>query len=140
MNRVRSSDGSAPIELLVMTPVIVILVGLAVFAGRVGTIRQDVISASRDSARAAAARQFAAPAASDGQAAAERTLASRNVSCRSLEVDVDTGDLVPGGAVTATVTCDVDLSDVTSMLGLPGSVTIEADSTVVIDRYRGGGG
>ncbi|MCP4968703.1 MAG: pilus assembly protein, partial [bacterium] len=61
--RLRAEQGSASIELIIMTPVIVILVGLALFTGRVATIKQDVISASRDSARAASARQFAGPAA-----------------------------------------------------------------------------
>ncbi len=138
LRRSRSERGSAPIELLILTPVIVMLVGLALYAGRTATIKQDVISASRDAARAASVRQFPGPATTDGRAAAERTLASRDVSCSTLAVDVDTSDLSPGGAVTSTVTCTVDLSDVTGLLGLPGSVTIEASSTAVVDRFRGG--
>lgn len=136
--RLRNEQGSAPVELLIMTPVIVMMVGLALFTGRVGTIKQDVISASRDSARAASARQFAGPAAADGEAAANQTLAARNVSCQTLTVSVDTSNLAPGGSVTSTVTCVVDLSDVTSLLGLPGTVTIDATSTAIVDRYRGG--
>lgn len=138
IRRMRSERGSAPMELLILTPVIVMLVGLALYAGRTATIKQDVISASRDASRAASARQFPGPAAADGRAAAEQTLVSRNVSCSTLAVDVDTSNLSPGGAVTSTVTCTVDLSDVTGLLGLPGSVTIEASSTAVVDRFRGG--
>ncbi len=138
LRRLRNEQGSAPVELLIMTPVIVMMVGLALFTGRVGTIKQDVISASRDSARAASARQFAGPASADGEAAAHQTLAARNVPCQTLTVSVDTSNLAPGGSVTSTVTCVVDLSDVTSLLGLPGTVTIDATSTAIVDRYRGG--
>ena len=74
----------------------------------------------------------------DGEAAAVQTLAARNVSCQTLTVVVDTANLTPGGSVTSTVTCQVDLSDVTSLLGLPGSVTVEATSTAVVDKFRGG--
>lgn len=136
--RLSQDDGSSTIELVILTPMIVMLVGLALFTGRVATIKQDVISASRDSARAASARQFPGPASVDGEAAAVQTLAARNVSCQTLTVVVDTANLTPGGSVTSTVTCRVDLSDVTSLLGLPGSVTVEATSTAVVDRFRGG--
>lgn len=139
-SRVRDDSGSAPVELVIMTPLIVMLVGLALFTGRVGTTKQDVISASRDAARAAAARQFPGPATADGEAAAAQTLAARNVSCATLSVVIDTSRLTPGGSVTSTVSCVVNLADVTTLLALPGTVTIEASSTVVVDRYRGGGG
>lgn len=136
--RLRHESGSASIELVIMTPVIVMLIGLGLLAGRSATTRQDVISASRDAARAASVRQFPGPAQSDATAAAQTTLAGRNVSCQSLLVDVDTSGLVPGGTVTATVTCEVALNDVTGLLGLPGSVTITETSTAVVDRFRGG--
>ncbi len=121
-----------------MTPAIVMLIGLGLFAGRTATTRQDVISASRDAARAASVRQFPGPAQGDGRAAAEATLAGRNSSCQPLTVVVDTSDLSPGGTVTATVTCVVRLNDVTGLLGLPGSVTITESSTAIVDAFRGG--
>lgn len=121
-----------------MTPLIVMLIGLGLFAGRSATTRQDVISASRDAARAASVRQFPGPAQSDGAAAAQTTLTGRNVSCQTLNVDVDTSGLQPGGVVSATVSCEVSLSDVTGLLGLPGSVTITETSSAVVDAFRGG--
>lgn len=134
----RSDTGSAAIEVVLVTPLIMMLVGLAVYAGRTATTQQDIISASRDAARAAAARQYPGPAATDGRTAAETTLRSRGVSCRGLIIEVDTTRLVPGGSVTATVRCNVELSDVTGLLGLPGSTELAATSTAVVDRYRGG--
>ena len=140
MKRFRLGDetGSTSIELVILTPVIVMLIGLGLFAGRTATTRQDVISASRDAARAASVRQFPAPAESDAATAAQTTLSGRNVSCETLTVAVDTSGLQPGGTVTATVSCVVALNDVTGLLGLPGSVTITETSTAVVDAFRGG--
>lgn len=139
LTRCRQDRGAAPLELVILFPVIVALLGLALFTGRTATVRQDVLSAAQDAARSAAARQFPGPAAADATSAAQQTLSARSVSCTPLVVSVDASDLVPGGTVTATVSCSVDLSDVTGLLGLPGSVTIDESSTVVVDPFRGGG-
>ena len=48
------------------------------------------------------------------------------------------GSFTPGGRVTVTVSCVVDLGDVTKFGLLPGSRTLRASATEVIDRTRGG--
>ncbi len=50
---------------------------------------------------------------------------------------VDTAQLQPGGQVTAEVSCQLGLSDIAGF-GLPGSRTVRATSTAVVDTYRGG--
>ncbi|MCP4221971.1 MAG: pilus assembly protein [Actinomycetia bacterium] len=133
----RSDRGSASVELVVLVIPIMVLVAFAVFVGRYGAAQQDVTSAARDAARAAAVRQFPAAAQVDGQQAAERTLVNRDLTCRQLDIEVATDDLRPGGTVTARITCVLLISDVAGF-GMPGSTTVEATSTAVVDHFRGG--
>ena len=129
--------GTASAELAILAAPVMLLVFFAVFVGRYATTNQDVISASRDAARAAAVRQSPGPARSDGVAAASTTLQDRNVSCvGGPAIEIDLSGLQPGGQVTATVRCTVSLADVAG-LGI-GSRTVSASSTVPVDTYRGG--
>lgn len=131
--------GSASVELAVLTIPLIILVAFTVFVGRYASTYQEVTSASRDAARAAAVRQSPAQARLDGIQAATRTLEDRSVSCPGPDIGIDTDRLEPGGRVTATVECVVSLADLTG-LGIPGSVRISAESISVVDSFRGGDG
>jgi Flp pilus assembly protein TadG len=129
--------GTAAAELAILTPPVMLLAFFAVFVGRYATTSQDVISASRDAARAAAVRQEPGTARADGIAAATTTLQSRGVSCQGgPSIEIDVSQLRPGGQVRATVTCTVSLSDVAG-LGV-GSRTVDSTSVAVVDTYRGG--
>ncbi len=136
-DRLRSERGSASVELTLITVPIVVLVAFAVFVGRYASTYQEVGSAARDASRAAAVRQDPVAAGRAGEEVAAATLATRGISCRSLDVQVDTADLVPGGQVTATVSCTVSLSDLGGF-GMPGTVEVVGSSTAVVDTYRGG--
>ena len=68
--------------------------------------------------------------------AAERRLADRNVVCADLEVDLGDTDFRPGGAVEVTLSCVVDLSDLTG-LGVPTSATFDSTFSEPVDVYRG---
>lgn len=136
-SRASGESGSAATEVVILVPMAVLMVGFTIMVGRLATTHQDITSASRDGARAAAVRQHPAAASADGTAAVEATLASHGVSCQTLTVDINTAQLQPGGQVSATVTCVIGLSDVVG-LGVGGSRTITSTSTAVVDTYRGG--
>lgn len=128
--------GSASLELVLLTPVLVLLVLLVAFAGRTAQTRADVDRAARDAARAASIARTPETAVEDGGSAASATLTAGDVTCRTLTVDVDTSTFVAGGSVRATVTCAVDLTDL-GLLGLPGSKSLTATFTQPVDVYRG---
>ena len=128
--------GSASVEIVLATPVLVILMLLAVAGGRLASARGEVDTAARDSARAASLARSSAAAERDGRAAAEATLADRHVTCRDLTLAIDLTDFQPGGTVTSTVTCAVELSDLTG-LGLPGTRTVSSHFVAAVDRFRG---
>jgi Flp pilus assembly protein TadG len=121
---------------VLITPVILALLLLVVTAGRYGAARADVDAASRDAARAASLERSPAAAEDAAEAAARRRLDDREVVCRDFVMALDVSEFRSGGSVSATVSCQADLSDV-SGLGLPGSVGFEATFSHPVDTYRG---
>jgi Flp pilus assembly protein TadG len=135
--RARGEAGTASAELVVLVVPIMVLMAFAVFVGRYSATSQEVSSAAKDAARAAAVRDLPSGAQRAGETAARESLADRGVSCQGLATVIDTSELHPGGQVTAEVRCELGLGDIAG-LGLPGSKTLTARSTAVVDTYRGG--
>jgi Flp pilus assembly protein TadG len=131
-----SQRGSATVELVLLTPLLLLMLVFVVFLGRLGQARSDVDRAARDAARAASIARSTDAADAAGLAAAHDTLQSGGVSCRRLGVMVDTSAFAAGGEVAATVTCTVDLADVAE-LGLPGSKTLTSRFSEPVDAFRG---
>lgn len=132
--RLRRRDrGSASAELVTITvPVAVILMLVMVLAGRGVTARMDVNNAVAGAARAASLQRSADAAYTAAVDTATAGLAGR---CASRTVDVDTSDFQPGGTVTVTVTCVVDLSDLAAA-NVPGTTVLHASATSPVDRWR----
>jgi Flp pilus assembly protein TadG len=118
-------------ELVLLTPVFIVLLLFVALAGRIVTARGDVVGASRDAARAASVAR--SPAAAERDA---REAASALLSCETLQVDVDTSSFRPGGRVAVSIDCGIRLEDL-SLLRIPGTRTVSSTSVEVVDRYRG---
>ena len=136
MNRRFDERGAATIELVLLTPVLIVMLLFVVALGRVASARHDVDAAARDAARAAANARSASAASADGNTAARVALDEGGVTCRTLAVNVRTNDFRADGFVTATVSCTIDLGDLTG-LNVPGSRSITSSFTAPIDQYRG---
>ena len=63
------------------------------------------------------------------------SLSGPNPSCVRIVVSTNTTDFVPGGEVTVTVSCTVELSDLGAP-GLPGESTVSISQAAPIDPYR----
>jgi Flp pilus assembly protein TadG len=126
--------GSVAVELVVLTPVLVLLIVFVVFLGRAGGSVQQVRHAADVAARAASLvgrasmEQVAAATAADD-------LANNGVNCASTSVGVTVAGGPDPTAVTVTVSCTVNRQG-TALLG-SGAATVRAASTEVVDRYRG---
>lgn len=119
------------VELALLTvPLVVILLFVAAL-GRFSDARNQVNEAAQDAARQAST--YLTPATATQQA---DQIANTDLTgvCARHNVTVDTSALRPGGQVTVTVTCDVPLGDLL-LLKLPGSKTVTATSTSVVDTY-----
>ena len=135
--RGRSERGTATIELVLLTPLALAVLGFLVIAGRLSTTTADVAATSRDAARAASLTQTYDEALDAADRTAAASLAAKHVTCQNLTVTGgDPSLFVAGGEITITVACSVDLADV-ALPGIPGHRTVSATSTEVIDRFRG---
>lgn len=132
--------GSAVIEAVIAIPAFVLFVVVIIAAGRVAMAHQSVEAAAAESARSASLARTAGEAQAKATAAGAQTLINQGLQCVSTTLTVDTSGFgVPVGSpaqVSATVTCAVDLGDLT-MTGLPGTITVDATVGSPLDTYRG---
>ncbi len=129
-------SGSATLELVLATPLLLMFILLAVGAGRLATARADVDGAARAAARAASFRRDPGSASLAARRTVAATLAERHVTCRRLDLTIDARAFHPGGWVAVDLTCTVSLSDLT-LLRLPGSRAIHTRFVEAIDTFRG---
>ena len=127
--------GSASVELVLLTPVFVILLLLVVAAGRMAVARNQVDEAARDAAREASVWRSPVDARDRGAAKALADLAGGHVGCRNPRVVIDTTRLRPGGEVVADVGCSVLLSDLVG-LHIGPSRQMQATAVAVVDSFR----
>jgi Flp pilus assembly protein TadG len=132
--------GSAALELVVLAPAILMLIGVVIAAGRTSSAQSAIEAAARDAARQASIAPDYAAAQADGQASALAALNSDGLACNPLSVNVHAGAFLTTtagqpGLVWATVSCTVPLSDLW-VPGLPGSRTMTATFYSPLDEFR----
>ena len=132
--------GSATIELAVLAPALLAILGLVIVAGRVSAAGSAVEQAAASAARAASISRDARSAQAGARSVAQDSLRDQGIACRQLTTTMDTsGFAVAVGSpasVTVTVRCAVPLADVT-VPGMPGERTVTAAMTSPIDSFRG---
>lgn len=124
------------LELVLLTPVLLVLLLLVVAGGRYAQARAGVDAAARDAARAASLARDRASAADAGRDAARSRLREGGVTCRRLDLAVDTAAFAADGVVTAAASCVVDLGDLTG-LRLPTNRVVTSTFTEPVDAFRG---
>ena len=130
-----ASSGAVAAELVLLTPLLLLMLLFVVALGRVVSARMEIDGAAAQAARAASIARSPTTASAMAQQTATSALGADRVTCANLAVSTDTADFVPGGEVTVTVTCTVDLADLLG-LRLPASQTLSSTSMSVLDRYR----
>lgn len=127
--------GSATAELVLLTPLLVMILLFVVLCGRLTSAQLDVDAAASAAARAASLARTNPTARTAAEHTALDTLASRGVTCQDATITM-TGTLTPGSAITIRVSCQVPLTDLT-LLTVPGHRHVEAEATSPIDQWRG---
>lgn len=131
--------GSVTLELAVLTPALILLLGALVLAGRVQVAASAVEHATAAAARAASIERTIEGARAAAQRTVDRETAASGLPCSSSVVQVDPSGLAAPLGTTASVTvrasCTVTMSDL-AVPGLPGSRTLTAEATSAVDRYR----
>jgi len=132
----RSQSGSAGVlEIVLLTPVFMLVAMFIVEIGRVEDARTNVAYAAQSAARAAAERT-SDDAPADATAVASATLAGEGITCTNLKVVTDTSDLLPAGTAKVTVSCTTGFTDL-GPLHL-GDTTVSASAVEVVDTVIGG--
>jgi len=133
--RCRDDRGSLTVELVVLTPVLLVVALVTLVFGRITEARQQVVEASRAGAEAAAILPTVGTAQWVGAINAVINLIGRTHTCAHVSIVTDTSRFVAGGVVTVHVTCTVLLSDI-AFPGVPGSTVVQASATAPLDPYR----
>ncbi len=134
--------GSAALELAILTPALILLIGFVVVAGRVAIANNTITSVAGNAAREASLARDARTAAAAAGAAARSALTAQAIHCDGGgQVAVDAGGFAagqgtPGQFVVVTVTCVVSFTDL-AIPGLPGSRTLSDRAVSPIDPNRG---
>jgi TadE-like protein len=137
--------GAVTTELVLITPLVLVLLHLLVFAGRYVDARSDVVSASRDAARAASIQRNAADAEAIARETVDAALDREGIRCAqppgvavSTSGPNGTGDFVSGNFVRVRVECEVRYADL-AWLDIPGARSSAYTAVEIIDVYRGAG-
>jgi Flp pilus assembly protein TadG len=134
-----ADDGNAALELVILAPVLLGLLGLVIAAGRTSIAQGSVDAAARDAARQASIALTPAAAQAAGEASARAALRRDGLDCApAVVINTRQFSSVPAGqpaTVSATVTCAVPLANLT-LPGLPGTARLRATFTSPLDIYR----
>jgi Flp pilus assembly protein TadG len=136
---VRDQRGAAAVELTLLVPALLLVLGLLVAGGRLWFARTTVNEAAQTAARAASLARSADAANTAGRDAGAQSLATAGLRCRTTSVAINTAAFgIPAGTpstVTSIVSCVVDFSDVV-LPGWPGSTELTARGSAALDTYR----
>ncbi|MGW7063530.1 TadE/TadG family type IV pilus assembly protein [Streptomyces sp. NPDC054904] len=139
VTRLREDRGSETIAAAIVTPLLIMLLCMAIGGGRIVTSGAKIDSAAEDAARAASISRTYSGAQAEASAAAARSLSDQGIHCASTSTSVDTAGLaVPLGeigTVTVTISCTVKMADLL-LPGVPGSKTLTSRFTSVVDAHR----
>jgi Flp pilus assembly protein TadG len=132
-------EGSASVELAVLTPVLLLVLALAVAAGRIVTAEAGVDQAATAAARAASLARTPAEAQTTAASTGGQMLTQQGLSCAEHAVTIDTSGLTTSasqpGQVTAHVTCTATLGSLL-VPGLPGTKVLTSSFSSPVDPYR----
>lgn len=139
----RRDGGSMSLELAIMTPLLVGFMMLMVSLGRVVEAQSQVDGAARDAVRAASVARERLSAGNAARVAARTTLSGReNTGSGGKEwcmggptTSVDMSAWGPGGQVSVTVSCKIDLSGL-SLIAVASTKTVTGTATAPLDTLR----
>lgn len=131
MRRRSDERGSASVELAILAPLVGLLLGSVVLVGRVQLARADVEGAARSAARDLSISRDPYVAVEGVRSALMETLDVGSPTCRTLSFSPEIGST----QVTVSITCSVDLQEA-AILPVPGSMSVSASASEVIDIYR----
>ena len=137
--RRRDEAGSVAVEIALLAPALVLVLGLLIAGGRLWFARTSVVEAAQTSARAASLARGPGEASRAGGDAGRQSMTTAGLRCATSSVRVSTAAFaVPVGTpatVTSDVSCAVPFGDV-FLPGIPGSILLTGRGSAALDTYR----
>jgi Flp pilus assembly protein TadG len=135
----RDERGAVTVELVIIVPALIIMLGLLIAGGRIWFAKSTVAQAAQAASRAATIERTAGAARVAGRDAGRSSLTTAGLDCADQSVSIDTSGFsvsvgVPA-TVRATVKCTVTFSDVL-LPGIPGSMSVTRTEASALDTYR----
>lgn len=134
-----NDSGAEALEIVILTPIILLIIGVIIVGGMVTIAHQKVEHAAAEAARSASLARTITQAGPRAHTAARDDLAAKGLTCVAFNVTTNTSAFLtrPGVAsqVSATVTCTVSL-DSLGLIGISGVRTITHTATSPLDTYR----
>ena len=137
LHRAGRDAGSTTLEVAILTPALILVLGAMIVVGRVQLAAGAVEHAAAVAAREASRARTTSVATAAAQSAVDRELAATDCSASSVTVDA-TGISAPIGqsaTVSVTVRCVIDLSDLAIPV-LPGTRTLTGSAISSVDTWR----
>lgn len=135
----RDESGSMSVELVLLTPAIVLIILFLVAAGRISLASNAAEAAAISAAREASLSRTTSVAQERANEAAQVSMAQSGYQCSKLTVVIDDSGLdVPlgkTGTVSGTITCTLNLTDI-ALPGLPGTWTVTKSAISPVDAFR----
>ncbi|MCA1192878.1 TadE/TadG family type IV pilus assembly protein [Saccharopolyspora sp. 6V] len=135
-----SEEGSASVELAVLTPVVLVVLAVVIAGGRIVGAHAALDTATTAAARAASLARTAPAAHAAASTTARDTLAQEGLHCgqQALAVDTSGFDVPLGrtGSVAVRASCTVALADL-ALPAMPGSIPLHTEFTSPLDPFRG---
>ncbi|MER8160228.1 TadE/TadG family type IV pilus assembly protein [Streptomyces sp. NPDC094472] len=122
-------------ELVLLTPLLVLILMTVVALGRLADARLVVADAAHQAARAASIARTETEARTSARSTVRAALHHAGAACSGPAVALTTSGLKPGAAATVKVTCTVALGDLTH-IGMPGRVTLQDTAYSPVDVHR----
>jgi hypothetical protein len=117
---------------VILVPVICALFGLIIFGGRRQATLNDLGAAAQTGARTISAARDPQAAVTSAQSDAAATLELGSIRCTTWDFAAAIGP----DDVTVTIACQVQVADLTTLLPVPGNMTLTATATEVLDTFR----
>ena len=134
--RARPEQGSASLELILLTPIFILFLLMVVAAGRLMDTKIQVDQAVHAAARAASLSMTPGGADTAASSAAAQALSGAGITCEPMTVNTAVTGTAPGGTARVTLSCTVALGDVSGLGVFPGHETLTSSFSSVIDTYR----
>jgi Flp pilus assembly protein TadG len=133
----RDDRGSAVVELVALIPIYMMFIVAVVFVGKLNNSSANIEEAARSAARTISIDRDPEGAVEKAHDVARRMAHEGSAFCTQMtfQAPIQAPTAAEPGEVTVTITCQVNLQEAT-LIHLPGTRTMTATATEVIDMFR----